>query len=122
MSNILSTKELADLMGISTTAVNKRIKAGSIKATMDASGNYKINFSDLSAKDKKKIGLRQKRAVRKVKSFNARDNLEGLEKRLWDAADILRGTVDSSQYKETVLGLIFFEICLGCFYEKREAN
>ena len=120
MGNILTTKELADLMGVSTTAVNKRIKAGSIKATMDASGNYKINISDLSPKDQKKITLRQKRAVREVKSLSVSEDIQRLEKSLWEAADALRGTVDSSQYKEIVLGLIFLKYVSDVFAKKEE--
>lgn len=110
MNTILTTKELADLMGVSTTAINKRIKAGSIKATMDASGNYKINIAELSPKDQKKIELKQKRAVRAVESPDT-----SLENSLWQAADALRGTVDSSQYKEIVLGLIFLKYISDTF-------
>ena len=120
MSNILTTKELADLMGISTTAVNKRIKAGSIKATMDASGNYKINFSDLSPKDQKKITLRKKKVVREAESFNTNDKTQKLEEKLWESADILRGTVDSSQYKEIVLGLIFLKYVSDVFTKQED--
>lgn len=33
----------------------------------------------------------------------------GFEERLWTAADKLRGTMDASEYKHVVLGLIFLK-------------
>lgn len=33
---------------------------------------------------------------------------------LWRACDSLRGTVDSTDYKDYVLVMLFFEIHLGC--------
>lgn len=36
----------------------------------------------------------------------------GFEKQIWDAACVLRGNIDASEYKSVVLGLIFFEIHL----------
>lgn len=31
----------------------------------------------------------------------------GFEKQIWDAACVLRGNIDASEYKSVVLGLIF---------------
>ena len=31
----------------------------------------------------------------------------GFEEKIWQAADVLRGNMDSSEYKHIVLGLIF---------------
>ena len=33
----------------------------------------------------------------------------GFEKQIWDAACVLRGNLDASEYKSVVLGLIFFK-------------
>lgn len=33
----------------------------------------------------------------------------GFEKRIWDAACVLRGNIDASEYKSVVLGLIFLK-------------
>ncbi|PAU66799.1 type I restriction-modification system subunit M N-terminal domain-containing protein, partial [Bifidobacterium criceti] len=33
----------------------------------------------------------------------------GFEKRIWGAADKLRGNIDPSEYKNVVLGLIFLK-------------
>ena len=41
----------------------------------------------------------------------------GLEKKLWKAADSLRGNVDPSQYKYIVLGLVFLKYISDRFLE-----
>jgi type I restriction enzyme M protein len=33
----------------------------------------------------------------------------GFEKRMWEAADTLRGSMDAAEYKHVVLGLIFLK-------------
>jgi type I restriction enzyme M protein len=44
----------------------------------------------------------------------------GLEATLWAAADKLRGSVDSSEYKHVVLGLIFLKYIDDAFTERRD--
>ncbi|WP_018416237.1 type I restriction-modification system subunit M [Teredinibacter turnerae] len=41
--------------------------------------------------------------------------LAGLDKKLWNAADKLRSTLDASQYKHTVLGLVFLKYVSDAF-------
>ena len=41
--------------------------------------------------------------------------LQSLEKKLWNAADKLRSTLDAAQYKHTVLGLIFLKYVSDSF-------
>lgn len=45
---------------------------------------------------------------------------EGLEKKLWDMADALRGSMDASEYKNVVLGLIFLKYVSDAFEAGRE--
>jgi type I restriction enzyme M protein len=45
----------------------------------------------------------------------------GFEDKLWMAADKLRGTMDSAEYKHVVLGLIFLKYISDSFLEKFEA-
>ena len=33
----------------------------------------------------------------------------GFEKQIWNAADVLRGSMDAAEYKHVVLGLIFLK-------------
>lgn len=42
----------------------------------------------------------------------------GFEKKIWDAADKLRGNIDASEYKHVVLGLIFLKYISDSFEEK----
>lgn len=45
----------------------------------------------------------------------------GFEKQIWNAADVLRGSMDASEYKHVVLGLIFLKYISDRFEEKHEA-
>lgn len=42
----------------------------------------------------------------------------GFEKQIWSAADVLRGSMDASEYKHVVLGLIFLKYISDRFDEK----
>ena len=42
----------------------------------------------------------------------------GFEKQIWDAACVLRGNLDASEYKSVVLGLIFLKYISDRFEEK----
>src|SRR5260370_34221740 len=42
----------------------------------------------------------------------------GFEKQLWEAADVLRGNLEASEYKHVVLGLIFLKYISDTFEEK----
>ncbi|WP_324510960.1 type I restriction-modification system subunit M N-terminal domain-containing protein, partial [Propioniciclava sp.] len=44
-----------------------------------------------------------------------------LQDTLWKAADKLRGSMDASQYKDVVLGLIFLKYVSDAFNERRAA-
>ncbi|WP_372845013.1 type I restriction-modification system subunit M [Pontiella sp.] len=46
--------------------------------------------------------------------------LDGLDKKLWNAADKLRSTLDAAQYKHVVLGLIFLKYVSDAFEIRRE--
>jgi type I restriction enzyme M protein len=45
----------------------------------------------------------------------------GFEAKLWQAADLLRGNLDSADYKHVVLGLIFLKYISDAFQEKHAA-
>lgn len=52
-----------------------------------------------------------KKATKKQKSF---------EETLWDAANKLRGSVESSEYKHIVLSLIFLKFISDTFEKQRQ--
>lgn len=54
-----------------------------------------------------------------MSNINTGANL-GFEDKLWMAADKLRGTMDSAEYKHVVLGLIFLKYISDSFLEKYE--
>ena len=44
----------------------------------------------------------------------------GIEEKLWLMADKLRGSMDSSEYKNVVLGLLFLKYISDAFEEKHQ--
>jgi type I restriction enzyme M protein len=50
----------------------------------------------------------------------AAKNQKSMEETLWDSANKLRGTVESSEYKHVVLGLIFLKFASDKFEERRK--
>ncbi len=62
-------------------------------------------------KGKKKAMAKTKVAEKKQKS---------IEETLWDSANKLRGSVESSEYKHVVLGLIFLKFISDTFEERRQ--
>ncbi len=51
----------------------------------------------------------------------ATKNQKNIEETLWESANKLRGTVESSEYKHVVLGLIFLKFASDKFEERRKA-
>ena len=50
---------------------------------------------------------------------NSTSNI-GFEKQIWDAACVLRGNIDASEYKSVVLGLIFLKYISDRFETKHQ--
>lgn len=55
-----------------------------------------------------------------AKDKAANNNNKGFEESLWDTANKLRGTVESSEYKHVVLSLIFLKFVSDKFEERRK--
>ncbi|MFW6257700.1 MAG: type I restriction-modification system subunit M N-terminal domain-containing protein [Prolixibacteraceae bacterium] len=47
---------------------------------------------------------------------------KSMEESLWDSANKLRGTVESSEYKHVVLGLIFLKFTSDKFEERKQIH
>ncbi|MFN6145526.1 MAG: type I restriction-modification system subunit M [Planctomycetota bacterium] len=56
----------------------------------------------------------------KAKNNNDTGANVGFEQKLWAAADALRGTMDSAEYKHVVLGLIFLKYISDAFEEQHQ--
>ncbi|WP_435138371.1 type I restriction-modification system subunit M [Formosa sp. A9] len=55
-----------------------------------------------------------------AKAKNNTKNQKSIEEALWDSANKLRGTVESSEYKHVVLGLIFLKFASDKFEDRRQ--
>ena len=56
---------------------------------------------------------------RKLMAKKSTVKTKSIEETLWDSANKLRGTVESSEYKHVVLGLIFLKFASDKFEERR---
>jgi type I restriction enzyme M protein len=54
------------------------------------------------------------------KKIDAASTIKELKDTLWKAADQLRGSMDASQYKDVILGLVFLKYASDAFEERRE--
>jgi len=57
---------------------------------------------------------------RKKTDASAPSTMKELKDTLWKAADKLRGSMDASQYKDVILGLVFLKYVSDAFTERRE--
>lgn len=121
--NLITTAELAKMLGISRVAaaqkVTKLIKDGAITASEKGKG-YIIDQDSLPQEIKNEIRRQQDEAAKKIAELGkkAGRDLE-FEKELWKAADKLRGSVDVSEYKHIVLGLLFLKYVSDSYYQRR---
>lgn len=58
--------------------------------------------------------------TKKVAAEAAPSTMKELKDTLWKAADKLRGSMDASQYKDVILGLVFLKYVSDAFTERRE--
>lgn len=73
---------------------------------------YRQRIEGISARyDRRSIHIAETKATASI----------GFEKQIWDAACVLRGNIDASEYKSVVLGLIFLKYISDRFDEKYQA-
>jgi len=119
----ITTIELANMLGISRVAAAKKvknfIKENAIRAFEKGKG-YIIERNSLPEDIKVEIRKQQEEAAKKITELGVKsgNDLE-FEKELWKAADKLRGSIDASEYKHIVLGLLFLKYVSDSYYQRR---
>ncbi len=115
----ITTSDLARLLGITRVAIFKKIKSGELKA-IQFGRNYVIEKVSLPQEIKQQLKKGEKTAVQKVLELGVKSKKDiDFEKELWAAADRLRGSIDVSEYKHIVLGLLFLKYVSDSFYQRR---
>ena len=119
----ITTAELAKMLGISRVAaaqkVTKLIKEGAVSAKERGKG-YIIEKDSLPDVIKEEIRKQQDEAAENITNLSKRAGHDlDFEKELWKAADKLRGSIDASEYKHIVLGLLFLKYVSDSYYQRR---
>lgn len=121
--NYITTAELAKMLGISRVAAAKRvtklIKESAIIAAEKGKG-YIIDKDSLPEEIKSEIRKQQEEAAKKITELGLKEGYDPeFENKLWKAADKLRGSIDVSEYKHIVLGLLFLKYVSDSYYQRR---
>ncbi len=122
--NLISITDLARLLGISRQAVLKQLKSKIIVGDVEArteGKKYLINYNTLPQDIKDRVDQERKDAPKEAQELVTQHKTDlNFENKLWAAADRLRGNIDSSEYKNVVLGIIFLKYISDSFYHQRE--
>jgi type I restriction enzyme M protein len=106
VDQLIGVKEIAELAGVSSAAVgNWRNRYKDFPAPVQQVGSGPVFDSDA-------IEAWLKRRAKPIRPL-------GIEDVLWKAADKLRGSMDASEYKHVVLGLVFLKYVDDAFEERR---
>ncbi len=121
--NFVTTSELAKMLGISRVAALKWVKkmeTQGVKVTAKGK-SLLVDKASLPADLLDRWKETQEKAATAMKEVVHRGGKDlNFEKELWNAADQLRGNIDSSDYKHVVLGLLFLKYVSDSFYQRRE--
>lgn len=114
---------LAKTLGISRQAMLKQLKgkisAGDVQTRMSGK-TYLIEFNTLPEEIKAKYHQAKKSVIEQAKKLVTQPKKDlDFEKELWAAADKLRGSIDPSDYKHIVLGLLFLKYISDSFDFRR---
>lgn len=121
---LISVSDLARILGVTRQAILKqlteKIKAGEIETRTEGK-KYLIDYYTLPKELRDRIDQSRKEVVEKAQDLVSKPKKDvHFEKDLWAAADRLRGNIDSSEYKNVVLGLIFLKYISDSFYFQKE--
>jgi type I restriction enzyme M protein len=118
----VASSKKATLKAVLPAFSRDRLKALCRTLGLDPSGREKAALIERLTGKPSRVPLpfskgRSEKKKTKVTNYN---NSADFEKNLWDTANKLRGTVESSEYKHVVLSLIFLKFISDKFEERRE--
>lgn len=118
----ISNARLRERSGLAPEAYSRAVKAlrdmGLVRSGKGRGGTLSRTFGAAGAPSVD--GPKDKKAPKRASAKKAADQPLGFEETLWKAADKLRGSMDSSEYKHVVLGLVFLKYIDDAFGERRE--
>ena len=116
----ISTADLARILGVTRQAIQKMMKGQTNVRVKKVGGSFLYEVETLSSEVRQRIQTARNDAaqhMRTLKPSGAKDL--NFEKELWTAADRLRGSIDASEYKHIVLGLLFLKYVSDSYYARR---
>ncbi len=122
IEGFITINDLARLLNITRQAIQKqlqgKIESGEVKIKR-LHRQYLIDINSLPQDIKDRVKKVQQEAVKTVLNKPISKTDIEIEKELWSAADKLRGSIDASDYKNIVLGLLFLKYISDAFYERK---
>ena len=114
----ISTSNLARVLGVSRQAIQKRLKNKPGVKIKEIGNSFVYEIDSLPSEIKEEIKKSQKKTINEVLNSSQDESLTPAK--LWEAADKLRGSIDPSEYKYIVLGLVFLKYVSDAFYQRRK--
>lgn len=117
----ISTSDLSRILGVTRQAIQKQLSKYPEIKIKEIGSSFLYEIDSLPLEIKNKVINVQKEVVEKVIKVGQKNSQDvDIKKELWKAADKLRGSIDPSEYKYIVLGLIFLKYVSDAFYQKKE--
>ncbi len=122
----ITINDLARILGVSRQAIQKQLQ-GKIQAgevlIKEVGKKYLIRVDTLPSELQSRVSVAQLETAKMAKRLTQEINKDkdiNFENDLWSAADKLRGSIDASDYKHIVLGLIFLKYITDTYYQRRD--
>lgn len=117
---LISTADLARILGVSRQAIQKMLRGKTDVHVKKVGGSFLYEVETLPDDVKQRIQTVRKDAAEHMRTLKPSGSKDlNFEKELWSAADRLRGSIDASEYKHIVLGLLFLKYVSDSYYARR---
>lgn len=116
----ISTADLARILGVTRQAIQKMLKGQTDVRVKKVGGSFLYEVETLPTDVKQRIQAVRKDTAEHMRTLKPSSSKDlNFEKELWTAADRLRGSIDASEYKHIVLGLLFLKYVSDSYYARR---